>query len=158
MKLKAIIEEDFVNYKKPSMLLATCYCDWKCLTEKNLDIHICQNSELALQKNIEVSVDEIIERYLDNPITNAVVIAGLEPMKQFDEVYEFIEAFRQKINDDIVIYTGYYPEEIQDKINKLKKFNNIIMKYGRYEPNKPKRYDEVLGIWLISDNQYAEVL
>jgi len=33
---------------------------------------------------------------------------------------------------------------------------NIIIKYGRFIPDKEKHYDEVLGIYLASDNQYAE--
>ena len=29
MNLKGVKLEDFVNYKKPSMFLITCFCDWK---------------------------------------------------------------------------------------------------------------------------------
>lgn len=155
MKIKYIIDENFQDYKKPSMMLATCCCDWKCLKELNLDISICQNSQIAQQKNIEVSIESIIDRYLNNPITQAVVIGGLEPMLQYEEVLEFIKQFRKYSNDDIVIYTGYYPEEIQDKIKELIQYKNIIIKFGRYIPNKDKRFDEVLGVWLASDNQFA---
>lgn len=155
MKIKYIIDENFQDYKKTSMMIAMCSCDWKCLKELNLDISICQNSQIAQQKNIEVSIESIIDRYLNNPITQAVVIGGLEPMLQFDEVLEFIKQFRQKCNDDIVIYTGYYPEEIQDKIKELIQYKNIIIKFGRYIPDKDKRFDEVLGVWLASDNQFA---
>ena len=155
MKIKYIIDYDFQDYKKTSMMIAMCNCDWKCLKELNLDISICQNSQIAQQKNIEVSIESIIDRYLNNPIAQAIVIGGLEPMLQFDEVLEFIKQFRQKCNDDIVIYTGYYPEEIQDKIKELIQYKNIIIKFGRYIPNKDKRFDEVLGIWLASDNQFA---
>ena len=155
MKIKYIIDENFQDYKKTSMMIAMCSCDWKCLKELNLDISICQNSQIAQQKNIEVSIESIIDRYLNNPITQAVVIGGLEPMLQFDEVLEFIKQFRQYSDDDIVIYTGYYPEEIQDKIKELIQYKNIIIKFGRYIPDKDKRFDEVLGIWLASDNQFA---
>ena len=34
MIIKGIIDEDFVNYKKPSMFLGTCFCDLKCCREK----------------------------------------------------------------------------------------------------------------------------
>ena len=61
-----------------------------------------------------------------------------------------------KTQDEIIIYTGYYPEEIEEKINKLKQFANIIVKFGRYIPDRPSRYDEVLGVTLISDNQFAK--
>ena len=38
------------------------------------------------------------------------------------------------------------------------KWENIIIKFGRYIPNQEKHYDDVLGIELASDNQYAEVI
>ena len=157
MQVKTIIDEDFTNYKNPSMFIATCYCNWKCCIEQDLDNSICQNSEIAKQKNIEISADEIFSRYNSNIITNAVVIGGLEPLLQFDEVHELIKYFRDNnCIDDFVIYTGYYDYEISDKINKLKQFQNIIIKYGRFMPNHQSHYDEVLGINLISNNQYAE--
>lgn len=59
-------------------------------------------------------------------------------------------------DDDVVIYTGYYPDEIKDALDVLKGFNNIIIKFGRYIPNRQSRYDEILGVTLASDNQYAE--
>ena len=110
MKIKAIIEEDFINYKKTSMLLGTCFCNWKCLKEKNLDISICQNIELARTNIIDIPNDKIIKRYIENSITHAIVIAGLEPFLQFQEVYDFIRDFREQSQDDVVIYTGYYPD------------------------------------------------
>jgi len=155
MRVKQIKDEDFLNYKKTSMLIATCFCDWKCLKEKNLDLSICHNSQLPLENIIDISSDKIITRYLSNSISKAVVIAGLEPMLQFDEILEFIQEFRKESQDDIAIYTGYYENEIADKINLLKQYKNIIVKFGRFTPDNNKRYDDVLGVWLASDNQYA---
>jgi len=155
IRLKSILDETFQDYKKPSMLLATCSCDWKCLKERDLDISICQNSEIAKQKNINVSVDEIVDRYINNPITQSIIIAGLEPMLQFDEVLNFVDTFRNTSDDDIIIYTGYYPDEIMSEIEQLKQYKNIIVKFGRYIPNRKKRFDMNLGIELISDNQFA---
>ena len=74
----------------------------------------------------------------------------------------FIRIFRKFSNDDIVIYTGYNKEEerSQDLIEFIKKnqYKNIIIKYGRYIPNQTPHYDEILGVKLASDNQYAERL
>ena len=156
IRLKNIIDENFQDYKKPSMMLATCFCNWKCLTEKGLDISICQNSDLAKQENIEVSIVDITDRYLENPITKAIVIGGLEPFLQYEEVLDFVEYFRSRSDDDIVIYTGYYPYEIWTKRQILKQYKNIIIKYGRYEENSKIKFDNVLGISLISENQFAE--
>ena len=157
MRIKGLQDEDFVNYKKPSMFIGTSLCDWKCCNEQCLDKSICQNSSLANSKTIDVSADEIYRRYINNPITKAVVIGGLEPMLQFSDVLELIKIFRDNsCNDDIVIYTGYYKEEIADKIALLSKYKNIIIKFGRFIPNQEKHYDEVLGVYLASNNQHAE--
>ena len=40
MRVKGIIEEDFVNYKVPSMFINTCFCDFKCCTELGLDLSL----------------------------------------------------------------------------------------------------------------------
>lgn len=157
MLIKGLIDEDFINYRKASMFIALGHCDWKCCKEANIPITVCQNSELAKQKEIEVPVDEIFHRYIQNPITKAVVIGGLEPLTKPGEVLSLIKYFRNHgCDDDFVIYTGYYPFEIPRFMTQLLMYKNIIVKQGRFIPNRPKRYDEVLGVTLASDNQYAE--
>ena len=77
-------------------------------------------------------------------------------MLQFDEIVDLISIFRDNnCHDSFVIYTGYYPHEIEDLVKKLWQFDNIIIKFGRFIPNSPHRYDEILGVELSSDNQYA---
>lgn len=156
MKVKNIIFEDFVNYKKPSMFIATSKCTFKC--DKEAGCQVCQNSDLANSPTIEIDNNDIIKKYLDNPITEAVVIGGMEPFDTFEELYQFIKDFRRKSNDDIIIYTGYYPEEVSEKIRQLSLFLNIIIKFGRFIPNQKPHYDIVLGIELASDNQEAKRL
>lgn len=159
MKIKGLVDEDFVNFKLPCMFISIGTCNWKCCIETNIPVTVCQNSDLAKQKDIDIPIDEIFNRYISNPISEAIVIGGLEPMMQFEDVYDLIKYFRdKKVNDVFVIYTGYYPNEIQDKIENLKAFKNIICKFGRYVPNQEKHFDEVLGINLVSDNQYSEVI
>lgn len=158
MKIKNIVDEDFVNYKVSSMFIGLGTCNWKCCIEANIPVTVCQNSDLAKQKDIDIPIDEIFNRYISNPISEAIVIGGLEPMMQFEDVYNLIKYFRSKgVNDAFVIYTGYYPNEVQNKIKKLKSLKNIICKFGRYIPNQEKHFDKVLGVNLVSDNQYGEV-
>ena len=38
----------------------------------------------------------------------------------------------------------------------LSKYKNIIMKFGRFIPESEKIHDDVLGIDLISSNQFAK--
>lgn len=156
MKVKTIVDEDFVNYKYPSMFIATCRCTWKCPKELGIDISICQNEPIAELPDIEIPVDKIFHRYSQNPITSSIVIGGLEPMLQFDEVVEIIKYFRDhRCNDDIVIYTGYYKDEVQQYIEQLKQYPNIIIKFGRYKPDSKPKLDNVLGVTLASENQFA---
>jgi len=154
MLIKNIIDEDFVNYKKSSMYVAFPFCNFKC--EKECGIKCCQNSPLALSPNIDVDIDRLVDRYVKNEITHAIVMAGLEPIDSFDDLLTFIDRIRQKTDDDIVIYTGYYKAEILDKIEVLQRYKNIIIKYGRYIPNQEYVYDEVLGVKLANKEQYAE--
>ena len=157
MIIKNLIDEDFVNYKRPSMFLGAAYCNWKCAIEGNFDKSVCQNSPLASQPNINIPDEKIYKRYSENLLTNAIVIGGLEPMLQFNEVNALIKYFRsQRCNDDFVIYTGYYIEELTLQIEVLKPLKNIIFKFGRFVPNQEHHYDEVLGVTLASQNQYAE--
>ena len=150
MKIKGLISEDFVNYKKPAMTIMFPCCNFKCGTE------YCQNSPLSKAENIEIDISDIVIRYLNNPITESVVMQGLEPFDSWNDLIKFIDCLRRSSNDDIVIYTGYNKEEIINKVCCLSNYKNIIIKYGRYIPNQEKHYDEVLGVYLVSSNQYAE--
>lgn len=156
MKIKGIIDTDFINYKIPCMTIESPYCDFKC--DREYGEPICQNCELASAPLKDYSIDSIIELYKNNPLARAVCFQGLEPFDSFDDLRDFIFEFRNcySINDDIVIYTGYNKHEIENQLTQLKQFPNIIVKFGRYIPQQPPIYDEVLGLELASPNQYAE--
>lgn len=155
MKIKQLIDEDFTNYKKTSMLIGFSQCTFKC--EKECGIKMCQNAPLATSPTIEIDIKKIVKRYLSNEYSQAIVAGGLEPFDTFDDLIEFIKEIRSNnCLDDIVIYTGYYKDEVSEKIKQLKQYPNIIVKFGRYIPNDKKHYDEILGIELASMNQYAE--
>ena len=174
IEILGLIDEDFVNYKKPSMVIEFPKCSFKC--DKEFGTRICQNGSLASAPRIITSIDTLIDRYMNNPITEAIICQGLEPFDSFDELCALIDYFRKVTKDDIIIYTGYTKEELEaseiyrmagikeDKVvtekisflTFLKKYDNIIIKYGRYKPFNDPHYDEVLGVDLASDNQYAE--
>lgn len=154
MIIKQLLNEDFVNYRKPSMFIGFPSCSWKC--EKECGKKVCQNGTLATSPDITIGVKSIVNRYINNPITSSIICGGLEPFDTWNDLYQLIVYMRVSTQDDIVIYTGYYKEEIEEYINELKTFRNIIIKFGRYIPNQEKHYDEVLGVYLASNNQYAE--
>lgn len=162
MLIKGIIDEDFINYKKPSMVIMCPTCSFKC--DKECGEQVCQNSALATSPDIQIDNFSIVDRYLKNPITKAIVFSGLEPFDSFEDMYSIVYALRQRnCTDDVVIYTGYDRDEISTMkradgffyIDSLILLRPIIVKYGRYKPNQKMKYDEVLGVNLASDNQYA---
>lgn len=153
MKIKTYVEEDFNNYKKPSMLIGFPTCTFKCNRECNKSV--CHNEVLANNKNIDIPIQDLVDIYMDNKITSAIVFGGLEPFDSWDDVFDLVVHLRNVTMDPIVIYTGYTPDEVSGKINILKAFRNIIVKFGRYVPNDEPHFDEVLGVTLASRNQYA---
>ena len=155
MKIAQLIDEDFVNYKKPCMVIGFPYCNFKC--DKECGQQVCQNSTLATADILDINIDSIIERYLNNPITKAICCQGLEPFDSWEDLSVFINHSRMVSDDDIIIYTGYTEDEAFFWATFLRGlYKNIIIKYGRFIPGQQSHYDEILGINLASDNQYAK--
>lgn len=155
MKIRNLILEDFINYSKPSLFIAFPNCTFKC--ERECGISCCQNKHLLTTLPIlDIATKSLVDCYTHNAITQAVVCGGLEPFDSFGDLYEFIKALREETEDEVVIYTGYYECEVEDEIMMLKEFKNIIVKFGRFIPNQQPHFDDVLGIALASDNQYAK--
>ena len=172
MRIKGIVDEDFCNYKEPSMFIIFPSCTFKC--EKESNCKLCQNSNLINEPTIEIEERALAERYKSNLITKAIVLGGLEPFDSIFELQGFINCMRRQyqIKDKIIIYTGYTEEEILN--GKIKENNgknqplieliifnilhekNLIIKYGRFIPNQKSHLDPILGIKLASDNQYAK--
>ena len=151
MKVIDIIEEDFINYKKPCMTIMMPYCTFKC--DKECGKQVCQNSDLASAPKIEIETKNIVKRYLNNPISEAIVFQGLEPFDSFYQILDFIKRFREISNDDIVIYTGYNKDEIKWFLTFFKNFDNIIIKYGRFIPgqeNTMMKYQEYILLVIIN--------
>ena len=141
------------------MFIGCHSCSFKC--DKLSGRQVCQNSALANSPDIEISVEKLADRYLNNPLSSAVVFGGLEPFEDIDNVIDFIDLLRNKGNtDDVVIYTGYTEKEVINQFQKyfliLRKYPNIVIKYGRFIPNQKPHIDNILGVELQSDNQYAK--
>lgn len=158
MYVKNLVDEDFVNYKITSMFIGCHSCSFKC--DKLSGRQVCQNGALANSPDIEISIEKLVDRYLNNPISSAVVFGGLEPFEDIDNVIKVIDLIRSRGNtDDVVIYTGYTEEEVKSHFQNyfliLQRYQNIVIKYGRFIPDQKPHFDDVLGVELQSDNQYA---
>ena len=155
MKIRGILDTDHVNYKKLSMTIIFPYCDFKC--DRECGQQVCQNSPLINEPIIDIDYDKIVDRYMSNPLTEAIVFQGLEPFDSSEDACKLVKAFRARTDDDIVIYTGRTLEECDWQIRYFQKsnFKNIIIKFGRYIPGQKPHKDKILNINLASDNQYA---
>lgn len=154
MIIKGVTDEDFLQYQKPSMFIICPWCTFKC--DKENGTQICQNRALAHAKEISIDTENLVKRYLQNSISKAIVFGGLEPMESFDDIMLFLYILRDKYQckDDVIIYTGFRNDEIEDKISLLSQYENIIIKFGRFIPNQKPHFDPVLGVDLASNNQY----
>ena len=169
IQIKNLIDEDFCNYKKPALFIGMPRCSFKC--DKECGRQVCQNSELANAPIITMDKEEIAKRYWSNPITEAIVLGGLEPFDgELSDIHCLLDSIRhcelrgEKALPDIVIYTGYYPSEIKEKVTSLAfwtalsvvdGYDTIIIKFGRFIPDTSPIFDEVLGVELASNNQKA---
>lgn len=158
MKLKGIIDYDCNNYKEPTLTLEFPYCDFKC--DKLNGCQVCQNSALAHESDIEVSGAQIWKMYEENPLTKGFCFQGLEPFDSYLDLLALVIFIRihKQCDDPIIIYTGYNEGEDWVIENSLRHYNNIIIKYGRYLMGHEPHYDDILGVKLASNNQYAKVL
>lgn len=149
MRVKNIRFEDFTNYRKPSMFIGTISCSGKCPN--------CQNESLTNAPIQEISDSKLCNWYLNNTLTSAIVFGGLEPFEQFEELYQFVYRLRKVYGckDDVVIYTGFVPDEIEPMVDKITELGNIIIKFGRFIPDQSHHRDEILGVELASPNQFA---
>lgn len=157
MIIKALEDENFTNFKLPAMFIGMPSCTFKCCKEQGIPIEVCQNCDLMKAPSVEVSVETLIHRYFTNPISQAVVFGGMEPLDSWDDLSEFITKFRERTMDPIVIYTGYTESELTlEQVKTFIEYPRIIVKFGRFVPGQRPHYDSVLGIKLASDNQYGK--
>ena len=160
IRVKGIVDEDFSNYKKCSIFIIFPTCSLKC--DKENGTSICQNSSLLKEPDIKISVYQLCRRYISNPLTSAVVIGGLEPFDTFEDLRFLISTLRNEFHcdDDIVVYTGYREDEIKDKIDCLSNLHcmPLIIKFGRFKPNQESHLDEILGVNLANEEQYAKII
>lgn len=155
--VKEVKDEDIVNYKRTSMFVAFPHCTFKC--EKESGVRCCQNSALATQSIVVIEESAIVERYMSNDLTSALVIGGLEPFDDMEALTSLCREFRKRTNDEIVIYTGYEESEIVTDVALVFAAcgkTGLTIKFGRFVPNLNRRFDEVVGVVLASENQYAK--
>ena len=153
MRINGLKDEVFNDFKTVGMYISVPFCSVRCWERLGLDKSICQNSHLDNVEIKNIPNKVIIDRYLKNEITKCIIFSGRDSMDSFEEILEFVGDFREVCKDDIVLYTGRNEDEIQDKLTRLKEYENIWVKVGNYIPNNEGIIDPLTGIKLASDNQ-----
>jgi len=153
MKIKNIKDEVFSDYNKISMLIAMPYCTTNCWERYELSPSICQNNHLDKMETLDIENKYIIERYLKNPISKAIVFGGRDSWDSLDEIIDFIKEFREVSQDDCVLYTGREFEVVEKDLYKFKGIENVYIKYGHYAPHLESIIDELTSVKLASSNQ-----
>ena len=153
-----VIQEDFVNNKDCTFTIESgVSCTFKC--DKECNTQVCQNFALTKESIITTSIDTLINKYMSQSLAKSITFQGLEPLDNLKQLLWFIYYFRKVCKDPIYIWTGYTKDECKDLIfliNNKMHWENIIIKFGRFIPNHQPHYDDILGVMLSSDNQYAE--
>ena len=111
MEIKGIEAENFENFKAPALFIAFPRCSFKC--DKEAGCAVCQNSALASSPSINIPVNTIVDLYVNNPMTEAIVCGGLEPFDSLEDLICLILNLRYRTPAPIIIYTGYTEEEIE---------------------------------------------
>lgn len=170
MKIKGIKPDDYTNYRDPegwsSLFVGMGTCDWKCCISAGVPIETCQNSELAKAPIVELDARDLLRRYAWE--SGSVVVGGLEPFNDMGSLKELATAYKNFVSylnnetelDKFVIYTGYNPDEVISRVeeiyNIVKDKLTLIVKFGRFVPGQKPHLDDVLGVELASDNQFAK--
>jgi len=157
MQIKGVMDGDFINYKLPSLLIEFPKCSGKC--DKENGTNLCQGYILNSIDNKEISIEKIYNMFKNSIFAKAITCVGLEPLDSSEDLYNLITFFRSNgCNSCFVIYTGYTEQEVISNPDweRLLHLGNIIFKYGRFRPNEQPHFDEVLGVNLVSSNQYGK--
>lgn len=152
-----ILDADFVNNKLPTFnILIGISCTFKCCQE--FSTAICQNSDLAFKSPISLTIEEIINKFLSQDIAKSITFQGLEPLDNMKQLLSLIYFLRKQTDVPVFIWTGYNERECAPLIWLIqhKGWKNIYIKFGRFVPNCEQHYDEILGVKLASNNQYAK--
>ena len=103
----------------------------------------CQNEQTwEFGEGTKLTVDQIFEEILKNPLLSGVTLSGGEPFCQAEQLIPLAEKIKAK-GMELAIYTGYTAEELlesgDEKKKQLMALADIIID-GRFELDK-KSYD-----------------
>ena len=96
----------------------------------------CHNPESwSALAGSEYSLEEILEKIVDNPIAN-VTISGGDPLSfQYKETLKLVRMIKERTNKTIWLYTGYTFDEIKDEKREILELVDCLVD-GRFVQEK----------------------
>ena len=129
IRLSGIVKESIVDGPGIRYVIFTQGCKQRCIG--------CHNPEAqSLTAGKLYEIGDLVQEWRQNPLLKGITISGGEPFLQPEAVWQLVE---QAIADqlDIVIYSGYYYEELSNSLNK---FIQLILANATYLIDGP--YDQ----------------
>ncbi len=119
MRINGIVNDSIVDGPGLRLAVFTQGCIHNCEDCHNPQTH-------DFNGGYDMSVDEIMNKFLENPLLSGITLTGGDPLEQPAECLEIAKRVK-KLNKSVWVYTGYTIEELYDKndevINEL--LNNI---------------------------------
>ncbi len=131
MKISGIIEESIVDGPGIRFVIFFQGCTHNCYKCHNPETH-------DINKGKEMSVDEIINKIKNVPLTDGVTLSGGDPLMQIDDCLELCKKIKKELNLNIIVYTGYTYEQI---IKMTKPQYKELFNYIDYLIDGPFIYD-----------------
>jgi len=93
----------------------------------------CHNPQThSPQGGIVMSVEEIAEDILNTPHITGITVTGGDPLYQYEAVTELCRSIRENSNLNIILYTGYTYEVIEQMYTDILSFVDYIVD-GKFE-------------------------
>lgn len=129
IKLSGTIGESIVDGPGLRYVIFTQGCPKRCF--------MCHNAETqSLDGGYYEDIDVIISKWRKNPIISGITISGGEPFIQPKQVLKLVEAALET-NLDVVLYSGFYYEEL---ISMNNKYIQEILSKAQYLIDGPFEY------------------
>lgn len=106
LRISGIIEESIVDGPGIRFTVFTQGCPHACKGCHNPGTH-------DFEGGTEISMEEIISRFKENPLLAGITFSGGEPFCQPESLYELGIKIKA-LNKNILIYTGYTMEELEE--------------------------------------------
>lgn len=113
-----------LDINKSNLVMYTSYCDWEHPLFSRQE-----NNELIKRVRFRVWFDDL--HYLAKS-KDKIIITGLEPFNQYEEIKSLIDYFKEcKLDTKFIIHTGLSKKALRQQLNELKQFDNVSIIFGR---------------------------